>query len=112
MMRFQIAIAVWGDKFIDQMCEVCLPCVLAPNNLPAIPANERLRFVFVTRASDVIRLRNEPMVRRVQEFIPVEFLQFDPDEYETAHLALSGAHRMALAMAAQDPLTSSCWIPI
>jgi hypothetical protein len=37
LMRFQPAIAVWGDKFIDQMCEVCLPCVLAPNNLPAIP---------------------------------------------------------------------------
>ena len=101
-MRFQPVIAVWGDKFIDQMCEVCLPCVLAPNNLPAIPANERFRFVFVTRASDVARLKREPIIQRIGELIRVEFVEFDPSAYKTAHLALSGAHRRALAMAAID----------
>src|SRR5262245_34891236 len=101
-MRFQPVIAVWGDKFSDQMCEVCLPCVLAPNNLPAIPAAERLRFVFVTRACDVARLKREPMIHRIEELIPVEFVEFDPSAYKTAHLALSAAHRMGLARAARD----------
>jgi hypothetical protein len=101
-MRFQPVIAVWGDKFIDQMCEVCLPCVLAPNNLPAIPADERLRFVFVTRASDVARLKREPIIRRIEELMPVEYVEFDPAAYKTAHLALSAAHRIALAMAARE----------
>jgi hypothetical protein len=101
-MRFQITIAVWGDKFIKQMCEVCLPCVLASGNLPAIPASERFRFVFVTQASDVQRLKNEPMVQRVQELIPAEFLEFDPTACASPHLALSVAHRMALAMAARE----------
>jgi hypothetical protein len=84
------------------MCEVCLPCVLAPHNLPAIPSNERFRFVFVTRASDTLRLKNEPMVQRLQELIQVEFLEFDPTKYTSAHLALSAAHRMALVMAARE----------
>jgi tetratricopeptide (TPR) repeat protein len=100
-MRFQPVIAVWGDKFIDQMCEVCLPCVLAPNNLPAIPATERFRFVFVTRACDVARLKREPIVQRLGDLIPIEFVEFDPSAYKTAHLALSAAHRIALAMAAR-----------
>src|SRR5258707_13947956 len=102
MMRFRPVIAVGGDKFIDQMCEVCLPCVLAPNNLPAIPADERLRFVFVTRASDVARLKREPIIRRIEELMPVEYVEFDPAAYKTAHLALSAAHRIALAMAARE----------
>jgi hypothetical protein len=102
LLRFQFVIAVWGDKFIDQMCEVCLPCVLAPHNLPAIPESERFKFVFVTRAADALRLKAEPMVQRLQDLIQVEFLAFDPTEYASAHLALSAAHRMALAMAARE----------
>jgi hypothetical protein len=95
-------IAVWGDKFIRQMCEVCLPCVLANGNLPAIPAEERFRFVFITKHSDVARLENEPMVQRLRDLIPVEILEFDPTAYASTHLALSGAHRLALLMAAKE----------
>ena len=101
-MRFLIVIAVWGDKFIRQMCDVCLPCVLADGNLPAIPAEERFRFVFVTKRSDIARLESEPMVQRLRELIPVEILEFDPTAYASTHLALSGAHRLALLMAAKE----------
>jgi hypothetical protein len=101
-MRFQFVMVVWGDEFVRLMCKVCIPCLLARDNLPAIPANERFRFVFVTRASEVARLKNEPMVQRIERLVPVEFLEFDPTQYSSVHLALAGAHRMALVMAAEN----------
>jgi Flp pilus assembly protein TadD len=54
----------------------------------------------VTRACDVPRLQNEPIIQRLEKLIPVEFVEFDPSAYKTTHLALSGAHRIALARAA------------
>lgn len=101
-MKFLIVIAVWGEKFISQMCEICLPCLLAPNNLPAIPPAERFRFIFLTRQEDISRIKEEAVVRQLEKFIPTEFLVFDPSQYKSPHLALSGAHRMALLLAAKE----------
>jgi hypothetical protein len=101
-MRFQFVVVVWGDRFLEQLCEICLPCVLAPGNLAAIPASERHRFLFVTRASDVARLKNDRVVQKLGEVVPVEFLEFDPGRYANAHLALAAAHRMVLERAAKD----------
>lgn len=101
-MKLNFVIAVWGDKFISQMCDVCLPCFLASRNLPAIAEAERGKFVLVTRIADLPRLKSDPIIQKVQQLIEVEFLTFDPAQYSSPHLALSGAHRMALKRAADE----------
>ena len=94
-MHFHIAIAVWGEKFIDQLCEVNLPTMLAPTNLGALPNVQRSRLVFFTRAGDELLLRHHPTLSRLGQSIDVHFKRIEPSEYPLAHLAQAAAHREA-----------------
>jgi hypothetical protein len=101
-MRFYIFIAVWGQKYISHMCNVGLHTILAPNNLPALPNLSHSRFVFFVPAADEPLLRERPMVRRLAEFIRVEFKHIEPQDYPDAHSAMSAAHREAVIEAIAD----------
>ena len=50
----------WGDSYIDDFLELCLPAILAPGNLPVLCEHFAVEFVVVTEERLFDRVRQHP----------------------------------------------------
>jgi hypothetical protein len=96
----KMLIPVWGERYISNFCELCLPSLLAPRNLPAFVAESELEVVVLTRQADIGLFLAAPSYQRLARLVPVRFIAiddiltavFDPTPQHTAAMALTHAY--------------------
>jgi len=68
----QLLLPVWGERYIDQFLEFCLPTLLAPGNIPALAKALPCKFVFLTSSEGEKNLRAHPGIRYLDSYCTVE----------------------------------------
>jgi hypothetical protein len=71
---FFYGIPVWGEEYVEKLCSVGIPSLLAPGNIPALPNKGVSSFVIVTTPEDAARIRAKPIFALLERHISVEFL--------------------------------------
>src|SRR5947209_1509129 len=98
----ELLLPVWGQRYVKQFINTCLPTLLAPGNLPAVAAELPCKFVFLTSSEDAEVLRDHPACRYLRSFCEVEVRIIDDlitgDNHSTTiTLAYAAAVQAAVA---------------
>lgn len=102
-MPFYYVMVVWGDKYIDMLLDVALPCLLAPDNLPTLSNLSESRFLIMTRSCDRARIADSQVLKLLNKTITVEFVDSPWIEEDIPyHLKAARGHQEAARMAAKD----------
>jgi hypothetical protein len=105
-----IALVVWGEAHTRQFLELCLPSLLAPGNLPALAARQRVALaVFATQATIAALDVAEPFaaLRRHAEVIFVELPDALIEQTTHQELPVSVRYRITLQLvSAQHHITT------
>jgi hypothetical protein len=72
-----VLIPVWGYKYIELFCEVGLPALLAPGNLPFLSQETDCVVTFLTTKSGVRHYENNPAFRKLQKICKTSFVYID-----------------------------------
>lgn len=70
-------VIVWGEDYIREFLEVCLPTLLAPGNLPALKQLPGAQFVLWTREKDAEIARSSPMWAEAERIIDCKIVHID-----------------------------------
>jgi hypothetical protein len=73
----QLLLPVWGQRYIKQFLNTCLPTMLAPGNIPALAAALPCKFVFLTSSEDAGILRDHPGCRYLRSICDVDVRVID-----------------------------------
>jgi hypothetical protein len=105
----QLLLPVWGQRYIKQFLNTCLPTMLAPGNLPALAAALPCKFVFLTSSEDAEILREHPACRYLSSICDVDVRVIDDlitgDNHSTT-ITLAYAHAVK---AAGEALLDTCF---
>lgn len=76
----------WGEKFVDEFLELCLPALLAPGNLPLIAEHFSTELVFVTETRLFDRIAENKAIKHTAGICSVRLVALDdlianPDSY-------------------------------
>jgi hypothetical protein len=99
--RYVLALAVWGEPFLDSLERFTLPSLLASGNLPFLGAAGDARLVFLTSEAGARRLERMPVMAEVRRAVRCETITFPdaitgfPDTYKI----MSAMHVAAMEMA-------------
>jgi hypothetical protein len=66
-------VPVWGEAYTRLFADVCLPTLVSPGNIPALPHPERHVFTIYTTPEDRFIVEASPAFRRLAQVIKVEF---------------------------------------
>lgn len=87
---------VWGEAYVEKLCRVAIPSLLAPGNIPAMPNNGVSAFLIATTPEDAKSIRSKPIFRLLERHINVEFIDLpDQDELPTGDDRL-GKYRLLM----------------
>jgi hypothetical protein len=67
----------WGEKYVHDLLEVCIPALLAPGNLPALTGNFAVEVVLVTERRFFELVRRHPSVIALTALCSVELKPVD-----------------------------------
>jgi hypothetical protein len=99
---FYYVMVVWGDKYVDILLDVALPCLLAPGNLPALTNLRESRFVIMTTPRDRERIAASSIFMSLSSIIRPEFVEAAWFEEDLSYyLKASRGHQEAAKIAAQ-----------
>jgi len=73
----KIVLPVWGDRFVGQFLEFCLPTLLASRNIPALAAALPTEFVLLTSSQNKDAVRQHSTWRKLEEICATEILFID-----------------------------------
>jgi hypothetical protein len=97
---YHIAVVVWGEWHLEAFCNVCLPTLLAPGNVPALARRGRVTFRIYAPSSEQTQIRSTRPFRLLADVADVEFVDIDPPGSDTRDLVLMcNSQRDALARA-------------
>ncbi len=94
-------VPVWGVEYTRCFTELCLPTLLAPGNIPALPFADRHVFQIYTTASDREAIEASPSYRRLVRHMPVAFHQVrvHPQNSDNPYSIQSDCFRLAIRAA-------------
>ena len=93
---------VWGEKYVDMLLDVALPCLLASGNLPALNNLSESRFLIMTTPSDAERIAASPVFKLLGTIVRAEFVDAPWIEGDlTFYLKASRGHQEAARIAAE-----------
>ncbi len=100
---FYYVMVVWGDKYVDMLLGVTLPCLMAPGNLPAMPNRQASRFLIMTTEKDRARISSSPVFAALDatvkvQFVPAPWIEDDASRYVKA----SRGHQEGARLAAEN----------
>ncbi|SRR5579883_359644 len=72
-----VLLAVWGERYIQDFLSLGLPSLLAPGNLPILANHYPVRFVFLTRTTDIPLFNHHPAVQKLSAYCVIEFIPLD-----------------------------------
>lgn len=109
---FYFNLVVWGAGFRRYFLEYCLPSLLSPRNIPALPRGRGSKFLIATHAEDWSILSAAPIFARLAEYVEPVFVELPAEPLggrETDfnglgyNLGLMGVgHQLISAMAFRD----------
>lgn len=102
-MKFHLAVAVWGDAFIDKFLRFMLPSLFSDGNIFDFPSRNTSQFRIFTRAKDTERIYSAHAVQRLAHGIPVQIIPFEDHNFDAnAYAIASACHRQAMEEALAD----------
>ena len=98
---FFYAMPVWGDAYVEKLCSVALPSLLAPRNIPSMPNNATSSFVIATTPADEKTIRASAIFKLLERYIRVEirYLPDDPEGSADKHWMQTAGYRMVVEQA-------------
>src|SRR5690349_19802694 len=66
MRSFDFMIQFWGKRYREQFVQLCLPSLLAANNLPLLSARDGHRFLIATTKQDWAAIEYLPIMQRLE----------------------------------------------
>lgn len=81
MKSVRFILVVWGEEFIQTLCEICIPSLLAPGNIPYFSDHFKCKFHIITDASGKKQLEQEASIQRLRKFgeIIIDSAKIDND---------------------------------
>ena len=73
----KILLPVWGERFVGQFLEFCLPTLLAPGNIPALARMLPCEMILMTSAADEPAIRRHPLWQRLTGMCTVTIKRID-----------------------------------
>jgi len=73
----------WGPRYRDYFVDLCLPALLAPENLPLLRAAERHRFLIATTAADWAAIERLPIMEKLRLYATPTWLEIADPGQET-----------------------------
>src|ERR1700730_16161534 len=61
---YYFMLTFWGEKYRDFFYSMCLPTLLAPNNLPVLKTRPGSKLIICTTKEDWAALSSRPLVQR------------------------------------------------
>ena len=77
-LRILFSLVLWGDNYIENFLDLCLPSMLAEGNFANLPNNRISKFEIRTTPEDKNRLLKNRAFQYLQQNITVEFVDLDP----------------------------------
>ncbi len=93
-------VVFWGERFRNYFLDLCLPTLLAPGNLPALPQMPRSKFLICTTYEDWEAMNSFPIFALLKRYVDPVFLEIPPcppDVHGCIHMGVG--HRKACQMA-------------
>jgi hypothetical protein len=106
----KILLPVWGERFVAQFLEFCLPTLLAPGNIPAVAHMLPTEMVLMTSAADEVAIRRHPLWQKLAAVCsvaikPIDDLITDGNHSTTITLAYARVVRES-----GDKMLDTCFI--
>src|SRR5438067_10560035 len=75
MRPFDFMVPFWGQRYREYFVDLCLPSLLAPNNMPLLRAEDGHRFLIATTAADWQAIEDLPIMATLRKFVTPTFLE-------------------------------------
>lgn len=102
---FYFNVVVWGGRFRGYFLNLCLPTLLAPNNIPALHNRNKNKFLICTTLDDWDAMLSSPMFELLQEYVDPVFIRI-PVPHERGlgyqHIHMGVGHKLATDMMYRD----------
>ncbi|MBI3506693.1 MAG: hypothetical protein HY059_17785 [Proteobacteria bacterium] len=102
MIKYLFATVIWGDAYVDEFLERSLPTQICYENLGSVPDLSQSRYLFLTTAADIKRMKRSPIIRRLSTMLDVQFHPIDDIPRHNKYIGCSLAQGEALRVAAAD----------
>jgi hypothetical protein len=83
MRPFNFMVAFWGKRYRDYFVDLCLPSLLAPNNLPLLRADDGHRYLIATTWEDWEAIRSLPVFAEASKYLTPTLIEI-PERDEEA----------------------------
>lgn len=70
-------IPFWGQRYREYFVDLCLPSLLAPNNIPLLRAEDGHRFLVATTREDWDVIKNMPIMDRLRHHVTLVWIEID-----------------------------------
>jgi tetratricopeptide (TPR) repeat protein len=87
--RVLYSIAVWGERYIENFLNICLPSMLAEGNLGGLPNNRHSLFLLYIRPEELPLFEANVQYQRLKRLIPVEVVSLDMEAMHNKYSLLS-----------------------
>lgn len=95
-MAFNFIVTFWGEKFRDYFCELILPSLMAPGNIPALINKTDSKFLIVTTKQDWDALHKHPLFLEMLTHIEAIYFEMRmPTKDDSKMLVMSKGHKLA-----------------
>ncbi len=99
--KFTIITPVWGLNHIELFAKICIPSLLAKNNLPKLSSLSKVNYLIYTLVDDVMVIETSEAFKLLKEIINVELITFFRDT-EIYHHAMTWCHQQGFKRAVED----------
>lgn len=97
---YYFMVVVWGENYVDQLANFCIPSLLALGNIPALHNDCENRFLVVTTPPDWVRLNSFPIVNSLAQYVTVTYCELPCIRQDTSvYDHLNRGHEIALKIA-------------
>jgi len=100
---FYYVMVVWGEKYVESLLKVTLPCVMAPRNLSALSNLEESRFLIITTPEDEPKIADAPIFSSLRDTITTQILTPPWLDHDLPYfLKAARGHMMAAELAVEN----------
>src|SRR5271156_1535988 len=74
---FYFMVPFWGQRYREYFVDLCLPSLLAPNNIPLLRAEDGHRFLIATTREDWGAIEHLPIMDRLRQHATPDWIEVD-----------------------------------
>lgn len=97
---FYFIVVVWGERYVDFLCNFCIAALLSPNNIPALHNRGKNKFLIATTDEDWERMQSRPIFKLLAEYVEPVRITIPPlPEEASACVHMGIGHKIATQIA-------------